>query len=451
MSRILLVDDDISFLRVYSEILETNGYSVQTAVSGQQCLEMLQKEFFEIILIDMLMPEMNGIELLRRLRQDYAHVLVLVLTGEGSIANAVEAMELGAFTYMVKPVEIEALLHNIRRAETFYQLSSENTSLRSKLAHRDASPVLVGHSQYIRDMAADIQQIAPTGSSVLITGESGTGKEVVVDMIHSASSRCKGPLVKVNCGALSETLLESELFGYEKGAFTGATARKIGYFELSSGGTLFLDEIGDMPLHLQHKLLRVLQEKCFARVGSTKSIYSDFRLICATNKDLRAEISAGAFREDLYYRLNVIRLKTSPLREHPEDVPELVNHFLSFYAREMNKRPVELLPAAMKLLQNYAWPGNVREVKNLCERLMVFTHGGSIDAEDIRTRLWEESGEPADEPNGTLRDADDQFQAAFLSKRLAEQQWNISRTAQLLGISRKTLQLKIKQYHLKPL
>ena len=451
MSQILLVDDDASFLCVYSEILETNGHTVQTATSGQACLDLLQKEFFEIVVIDMLMPEMNGIELLRHLRHDYPHMMVLVLTGEGSIPNAVEAMELGAFTYMVKPVEIETLLHNIRRAEEFYRLSSENTSLRSKLSHRDTSPTLVGHSSYIRNMIEDIQQIAPASSSVLITGESGTGKEVIVDMIHSASPRCKGPLVKVNCGALSESLLESELFGYEKGAFTGATARKIGYFELSSGGTLFLDEIGDLPLHLQHKLLRVLQEKCFARVGSTKSIYSDFRLICATNKDLKEEISAGSFREDLYYRLNVIRLITSPLREHPEDIPDLVQHFLTFYAQEMNKKPVELLPAAMELLQQYSWPGNVREVKNLCERLMVFARGGCVDADAIRTRLGEDCGKPAEEPSGTLRDADDQFQASFLAKRLEEQHWNISRTAQLLGISRKTLQLKIKQYQLKPL
>lgn len=451
MSHILLVDDDTTFLRVYSEVLKTNGHSVQVASSGRACLDILQTDFFEIAIIDMLMPEMNGIELLKHLRQDHPHMMVLVLTGEASISNAVEAMELGAFTYMVKPIEIETLLHNIQRAEAFFQLHSENTSLRNKLSYRDASPTLIGHSDHIQEIIADIQKIAPASSSVLITGESGTGKEVIVDMIHSSSPRCKGPLVKVNCGALSETLLESELFGYEKGSFTGANTRKIGYFELSGGGTLFLDEIGDMPLHLQHKLLRVLQEKCFARVGSTKSIYSDFRLICATNKDLKEEISAGSFREDLYYRLNVIRIRTKPLREHPEDIPDLVKHFIFFYAREMNKKPIDFLPSAMLPLQQYPWPGNAREVKNFCERLMVFANKSPLTPEDIRFYLGEECEDPPLEYTGTLKDADDNFQAVFLSKRLAEQQWNISQTAQLLGISRKTLQLKIKQYHLKPL
>lgn len=444
MNRVLLVDDDEKFLKVYSEILTSNGYETMTASSGKECLEKLRSEFFNIIIIDVLMPVMNGIELLKLIQQEYSSLIILVLTGEGSISGAVEAMELGAFTYMLKPLEIEVLLHNLKRAEQFYILNSENISLKNRLPISKKT-MLLGESTFIQETLKQIEQVSLANSSVLITGESGTGKEIIADLIHSSGKRALGPLIKVNCGVLNESLLESALFGYEKGAFTGATARKIGFFELSNGGTLFLDEIGDMSANLQQKLLRVIQEKTFERVGSTQVIRSDFRLICATNKNLKEEIKKGNFREDLFYRINVIPIKTTPLRKRKEDIPILLEYYISYFCYEMNKHVFKITEEALDVLMNYEWLGNVREVKNFCERLTVFSNGHDVSTEIIKNYIegdivWKNSYF-----SSTYREAEKEFQYNFLLKKLKENNWNISKTSEVLKISRKTLQLKIKE------
>lgn len=444
MNRVLLVDDDEKFLEVYSEILISNGYETATASSGEECLKKLRAEFFNIVIIDVLMPVMNGIELLKLIQQEYSSLIVLVLTGEGSISGAVEAMELGAFTYMLKPLEIEVLLQNLKRAEQFYILNSENISLKNRLPINNKT-MLLGESAFIKETIKQIEQVSSTNSSVLITGESGTGKEIIADLIHSYGKRALGPLVKVNCGALSESLLESELFGYEKGAFTGATARKIGFFELSNGGTLFLDEIGDMSANLQQKLLRVIQEKTFERVGSTQVIRSDFRLICATNKDLREEIKKGNFREDLFYRINVIPIKTVPLRRRKEDIPVLLEYYISYFCREMNKHVFKITDEALEDLMNYEWLGNVREVKNFCERLTVFSNGNDVSTKVIKNYIEGDTVWENTHSSSTYKEAEKDFQYNFLLKKLEENNWNISKTAEILKISRKTLQLKIKE------
>lgn len=444
MNRVLLVDDDEKFLEVYSEILISNGYETATASSGEECLKKLRAEFFNIVIIDVLMPVMNGIELLKLIQQEYSSLIVLVLTGEGSISGAVEAMELGAFTYMLKPLEIEVLLQNLKRAEQFYILNSENISLKNRLPINNKT-MLLGESAFIKETIKQIEQVSSTNSSVLITGESGTGKEIIADLIHSYGKRALGPLVKVNCGALSESLLESELFGYEKGAFTGATARKIGFFELSNGGTLFLDEIGDMSANLQQKLLRVIQEKTFERVGSTQVIRSDFRLICATNKDLREEIKKGNFREDLFYRINVIPIKTVPLRRRKEDIPVLLEYYISYFCREMNKHIFKITDEALEDLMNYEWLGNVREVKNFCERLTVFSNGNDVSTKVIKNYIEGDTVWENTHSSSTYKEAEKDFQYNFLLKKLEENNWNISKTAEILKISRKTLQLKIKE------
>lgn len=444
MNRVLLVDDDEKFLEVYSEILISNGYETATASSGEECLKKLRAEFFNIVIIDVLMPVMNGIELLKLIQQEYSSLIVLVLTGEGSISGAVEAMELGAFTYMLKPLEIEVLLQNLKRAEQFYILNSENISLKNRLPINNKT-MLLGESAFIKETIKQIEQVSSTNSSVLITGESGTGKEIIADLIHSYGKRALGPLVKVNCGTLSESLLESELFGYEKGAFTGATARKIGFFELSNGGTLFLDEIGDMSANLQQKLLRVIQEKTFERVGSTQVIRSDFRLICATNKDLREEIKKGNFREDLFYRINVIPIKTVPLRRRKEDIPVLLEYYISYFCREMNKHVFKITDEALEDLMNYEWLGNVREVKNFCERLTVFSNGNDVSTKVIKNYIEGDTVWENTHSNSTYKEAEKDFQYNFLLKKLEENNWNISKTAEILKISRKTLQLKIKE------
>ena len=444
MNRVLLVDDDKKFLKVYSEILISNGYETATASSGKECLEKLRSEFFNIIIIDVLMPVMNGIELLKLIQQEHSSLIILVLTGEGSISGAVEAMELGAFTYMLKPLEIEVLLHNLKRAEQFYILNSENISLKNRLPINKKT-MLLGESTFIQETLKQIEQVSFANSSVLITGESGTGKEIIADLIHSSGKRALGPLVKVNCGVLNESLLESALFGYEKGAFTGATTRKIGFFELSNGGTLFLDEIGDMSANLQQKLLRVIQEKTFERVGSTQVIRSDFRLICATNKNLKEEIKKGNFREDLFYRINVIPIKTTPLRKRKEDIPILLEYYISYFCCEMNKHIFKITEEALDVLMNYEWLGNVREVKNFCERLTVFSNGYDISIEIIKNYIegdivWKNSYF-----SSTYKEAEKEFQYNFFLKKLKENNWNISKTAEMLKISRKTLQLKIKE------
>jgi len=445
MKTILMIDDDKSFLKVYAEILRGEGYGVETAESGPQALRMLEEDYYDLVISDVVMPEMNGIEVLKKIKAEYPDVLVIMLTGEGSISGAVEAMEEGAYTYLVKPLDIDQLLVNIRRAMEFLELNSENRSLKSKISRMDAGGQLIGCSRFIEDLKRQIQKIAPTYASVLIMGESGTGKEIIADLLHANSQNGKGPFIKVNCAALAESVLESELFGHEKGSFTGAVSAKPGRFELARGGTLFLDEIGELSPKLQSKLLRVLQEKEFERVGGTRTIKVDFRLISATNKDLKAEVENGTFREDLYYRINVVPLYTIPLRERPEDIPLLFEHYLDYFCKEMKKPKLRLDEECMGILKKYQWKGNVRELRNLAERLVVFADGERLSAQMLPEEILGQSDRRESIDQLSFHKAKQEFEKKYLIRRLEKNNWNISATADEIGLARKNLQLKIKQ------
>jgi len=445
MKTILMIDDDKSFLKVYAEILRGEGYGVETAESGPQALRMLEENYYDLVISDVVMPEMNGIEVLKKIKAEYPDVLVIMLTGEGSISGAVEAMEEGAYTYLVKPLDIDQLLMNIRRAMEFLELNSENRSLKSKISRMDAGGQLIGCSRFIEDLKIQIQKIAPTNASVLIMGESGTGKEIIADLLHANSQNSKGPFIKVNCAALAESVLESELFGHEKGSFTGAVSAKPGRFELARGGTLFLDEIGELSPKLQSKLLRVLQEKEFERVGGTRTIKVDFRLISATNKDLKAEVEKGTFREDLYYRINVVPLYTVPLRERPEDIPLLFEHYLDYFCKEMKKPKLRPDEECMDILKKYQWKGNVRELRNLAERLAVFADGEQLSAQMLPEEIRGQRARSESMDQLGFHEAKQEFEKKYLIHRLEKNNWNISATADEIGLARKNLQLKIKQ------
>ena len=445
MNRILMVDDDLRFLEVYSEILRNSGYDTDTAESGEQALSLLGSKYYNIAIVDVLMPRMNGIEFIKKIKERCPEIIVLMLTGEGSIQGAVKSMELGAFTYMLKPIEPEELLYHIKRAEAVFLLKSENISLKNSMENRKRSYELIGNSLYLNKLRGDIQLLGKTSSTVLITGESGTGKELIANIIHQNSQRKKGPFVAVNCGAIPENLVESELFGYEKGAFTGALKQKIGKFELSNGGTLFLDEIGDMPLNAQTKLLRVLQERCFERVGGNDLIHSDFRLICATNKDLLAEIKNGNFREDLFYRINIVPINVLPIRERREDILDLFESFYGQFCAEMNKKRAILTEDAKIVLQNYSWKGNGREIKNVAERIAVFSDGTPITRERIQAYL-SCNMERASLGEMNLKEAEEAFEKEYIMKHLTNNDFNVAKTAEQLGITRQTLYNKIEKY-----
>ena len=447
MNNILMVDDDTKFLKVYSKILTENGYKTATASSGEDALQLMKQNYFNMAVVDIMMPTMNGIDLLKILKKEYPSLIVMILTGEGSIEGAVEAMKLGAYTYMSKPVNIDNLLNNVKRASELYVLNAQNISLKN--IERDyTKSILLGESKFVKTTMGKIEKAGPANSTVLITGESGTGKEVIADLIHKNSLRNNGAFIKVNCGALSENILESELFGYEKGAFTGATTSKQGRFELANGGTLFMDEIGDISGNLQQMLLRVIQEKTFERVGGITTIHSDFRLICATNKDLSEEIKQGRFREDLYYRINVIPITTEPLRNHSEDIPILFKNFVDHYSEEMNKPKLTIDDKLNQRIIAYNWPGNVRELKNFAERMVVFASGNTLTSHDFSMFMNEDIDISEYKEASTYHDAEKQFQKKYLRKKLLENDWNITHTAEKIQVSRKTLQLKIKELNI---
>ncbi|QIB70159.1 sigma-54-dependent Fis family transcriptional regulator [Aminipila butyrica] len=454
MYSILMIDDDASFLNIYSKIISSREYAVETCTDPVAALKRLETESFHMVILDVVMAEMNGVEVLKRIKEKNPDQLVMMLTGEGSITGAVESMENGAYTYMIKPVEIDQLLLNIQKAEEFLRLHEENAQLRTQLKDMTKGLAVVGCSSSMEELKRQIAQIAPTNSSVLITGESGTGKEIIANLLHCNSERRDGPLIKVNCSALAESVLESELFGHEKGAFTGAIAAKKGRFEMAAGGTLFLDEIGDMPYSLQSKLLRVLQEKEIERVGGTKTIQVDFRLVCATNKNLQEAIAEGSFREDLFFRINVVPLTTTPLRQRTEDILPILIYYLDYYADEMSKPRVNLSQEAKNALLRYSWRGNVRELKNLAERLIVFSNG-EIITEAMLPEELRQGTENLVSPQATdfasvfsstdLRTARNQFERQFISEMLRQNHGNVTATADQIGIARKNLQVKMKQ------
>jgi DNA-binding NtrC family response regulator len=442
--RIMVVDDEAAMRESLAGWLTKEGYRTLTAASGPEALELLTKDTYTLLLVDIKMPGMDGLALLRRVKSGFSDSLVIMITAYGSIESAVEAMKQGASDYLLKPFDPELMLLIIDKLLKQRAMAEENQLLKDRLAEREGALFedLVSGSPVMHPVFKLIEDVAPTETPVLITGESGTGKELVARALHARSARAFGPFVTINCGALAEGLLESELFGHERGAFTGAVKARRGRLEMADGGTLFLDEVGEIPLKMQVDLLRVLEDRRFQRVGGSDSLTSDFRLICATHQDLPQLINAGRFRPDFYYRINVIAIFIPPLRERPEDVQTLSRHFLNRFAREMNKPVKGLTPEAQRLLAAYAWPGNVRELKNVMERAVVICRSNLIGAPEL---VFLQTG-GGGEPRGlTLQEVEQEH----LRKILSLSDWNVSQAAQVLQIDRSTLMRKIKRFDLK--
>lgn len=443
---ILIVDDEPSIRSSLKGVLEDEDFKVYTANSGEEALEKLQSLKPDVILLDVLMPGgIDGIETLRRIKNIEPDSAVIIITGHGTIDMTVTAMEMGALDFIEKPLSVDRILMRIEQALEKKKLKEENISLKKEIDERFQ---IIGESLPMRELATKIMQVAPTNSRVLIMGENGTGKELVARALHRNSRRSDKPFVQVNCAAIPDELIESELFGHEKGAFTGAIARTQGKFEQANGGTLFLDEIGDMSLRTQSKVLRVLETQEFTRIGGKDIIHVDVRVIAATNKNLRKEVDEGRFREDLFYRLNVIPIYVPPLRERKEDIPLLVAYFLNRFCIEHGKREKRISPSAMQILQQYNWPGNVRELKNIVERLVIMVSGDVIEVSDLPSDIIGQISDDIGFPNLELKDARNEFERKYILQVLRANNWNISETANQLGIERTNLYRKMKQYNI---
>lgn len=441
---ILLTDDEDTFRNIMAKELTRMGYDVTCCASGAETLEKMQERDFDVVILDMNMPVMNGIETLKRVKETEATTEVIVLTGQGSIENAVQAIKSGAYDYLTKPCRLSELDALLQKALEKRQLNRENVHLRRLIERNRKIPVMIGNSTAMNDVYKMIDRVAPSDSIVLIQGESGTGKEIVAQTIHQCSTRTNKPFVVVNCATLQETLLESELFGHAKGAFTGATESRTGLFEAADGGTLFLDEIGELTVNTQAKLLRVVQSGEIRRVGDSKVITVDTRIIAATHKNLPTEVKNGRFREDLYFRLNVITLSLPPLRERSEDIPALIDHFLRLFCQNIQTK--RILPDALTMMTQYNWPGNVRELENTIQRLVVLTEGENISIEDLpeNIRGVSTSTTATEGAEGTLSEVEKKH----ILKVLHEKQGNKTLAAEALGISLKTLYNKLKVYHI---
>jgi two-component system, NtrC family, response regulator len=455
MDTILVVDDEVNYLTVMEALLGEESYEVLTAPGGQEALKLATNNDVDLVLTDMKMPKMNGIELLGEVKRLYPDLPVIMMTAFGTVEKAVAAMKAGAFDYILKPFKNEELLVTIARALEHHRLVQQNRMLLQDLDKKYGAPNIVGESKAMREILALVKRVANSRATVMISGESGTGKELVARAIHQQSPRAGKNFVSVNCAALTETLLESELFGHERGAFTHAVSMRKGRFELADGGTLFLDEVAEMSPALQVKLLRVLQEMEFERVGGNKTIKVDVRLVAATNRDLKEEVEEGRFREDLYYRLNVVHLHIPSLRERHEDIPPLATHFLRKYTQENARGEVHLSPEAMKLLLHYAWPGNVRELENVMERAVILCSQNLITVNDFPRELGGESVDPSrlniDRfiPLQTpLTEALEQIEEQMIRRALEQSGQVQVRAAELLGITKSLLQYKLKKYQL---
>ncbi len=443
--RILVVDDEVSIRESLRGILQDEGYLTTVAASGEEAIEEVLKDPPDLILLDIWLPGMDGLAVLAEIKKLHAGLPVIIISGHGSIDTAVRATKMGAFDYVEKPLSLERIIVSVQNGLELFRLKEENRLWQQKARHRTR---LTGKSPAVEFLRQEIQRAAPTNATVLITGENGTGKELVARMLHQLSRRSQRPMVEVNCAAIPEDLIESELFGHEKGAFTGAVERRKGKFDAANGGTLFLDEIGDMSLRTQAKILRIIQEQNFERVGGSRPIQVDARIIAATNKDLQKEIDAGHFRQDLYYRLNVIPIHVPPLRERLQDIPLLVDDFLNQVADESTMGRKEIDPAVHALLQSYGWPGNVRELRNFVERLVIMTPGQLIRPEDLprdfrqQVQHYESGNDPYRLPS--LKEARALFEREYLVRKLGEYSWNISLTAQQIGLERSHLHRKMK-------
>ena len=437
---ILIVDDEESVRdSLYNWFIE-DGYRVECAENAKKALLILESEGFDIILADIKMPGMDGLEMLRRIKVLKPDSIVIIMTAFATVDTAVQALKDGAYDYVTKPFDPDDLSHLIRNASKQITLADENETLRNKVVSLENVEDLIGGSEPMKKVLQAIESVAQSSSSVVITGESGTGKELVARAIHSNSPRKFFPLVSVHCGALTESLLESELFGHEKGAFTGAMYNRKGRFEMADNGTIFLDEIATISPKMQIDLLRVLETKSFVRVGGNKEITSDFRVICATNKDLKSLVDKGEFREDLYYRLNVVNIYVPPLRERKEDIPLLVDYFIRKYCLSMNKPPVTIEQAALKRIEEFSFPGNVRELENMIERAIVVGNGKKITVKDLPV-----------ERTAVISAAEslDELEKSHINLILIKYGWNISRAAKALRVDRVTLYNKISKYGLK--
>ncbi len=445
MLEILVVDDEPSILESLRDILEDEGYRVKCVASGEEALNLVEEGPPDLVLLDVWLPGIDGLEVLSRLRETYPHLPVIIISGHGTIEMAVKAVKLGAFDFLEKPLSYDRVVVSVKNALRFKSLEEENLRLRARFEE----PGLTGDSPAIREVKTLIARVAPTEATVLIQGESGVGKEVAARMIHRLSLRSQGPFVEVNCAAIPETLIESELFGHEKGAFTGATQARKGKFDQAHRGTLFLDEVGDMSLSAQAKVLRVLQEKRFQRVGGDRLIEVDVRVIAATNKDLKAEMEAGRFREDLYFRLNVVPITIPPLRERPEDIPLLVEEFLDELSRHSGLGRKVVAPEVLEALKRHSWPGNVRELKNLIERLVIISPGQEITLNDLPREFLEEVENPPEEQPpwfevDSFKEARELFEREFLRRKLEAVGGNISHLARAVGLRRSYLHRKLK-------
>ncbi len=446
---ILIVDDEASIRATLRAVLEDEGYRVSAAGSGADALRLVTDEPPDLIFLDVWMERMDGLETLAEIKRLRPDAVVVMISGHATIETAVKATRLGAYDFVEKPLSLEKTLLTVARALEHARLERENAALREGLALRAE---IIGDSAPMRRLREQIATAAPTTGRVLIHGENGSGKELVARAIHAQSARAERPFVEVNCAAIPEELIESELFGHEKGAFTGALARRRGKFELADGGTLFLDEIGDMSLKTQAKVLRALEEQAFERVGGKDTVKVDVRVIAASNRDVEALIREGRFRDDLYYRLNVIPIEVEPLRARKDDIPELVDHFIALFCLENGKRPKSVSGEALAYFLAYDWPGNVRELRNMVERLVIMAPGDVIGADDVPAPLRPKDATPraGQARERSLKEARDNFERAYILAELRAQDWNMTRTAERLGIERSHLYRKLKAYRITP-
>lgn len=443
--KLLIVDDEKNMRWAISRALEKEGYEIYEASNGQEGIAIFERNRPDVMLLDLKMPVMDGMETLKKIRETNTTTPILMLTAHGTMETAIEAMKLGAMDYLSKPFDVEELKVQIRKALHVSELEEQVTYLKETTAFETGN-VVIGDSQPMKALMAMVERVAATPATILIQGESGTGKEIVAHLIHHNSPRRDKPFIKVNCGAIPETLIESELFGHEKGAFTGATSRKIGKFERARGGTILLDEIGELNLSMQVKLLRVLQDKEIERVGGSETVSVDARVIAATNRQLKEMTEEGTFREDLYYRLNVIPLDIPPLRERKEDIPAFVNHFLKVYGNEMGRKNMTLSPEAMEQLVNHPWKGNVRELENVIERLVILSPTDDVKKVDLPhsddTEAKKEGKILLPEEGVSL----DDLEKDLILQALEKTGNNQTKAAQLLGISRHTLMYRMDKH-----
>ncbi len=442
MPTILIVEDEAKMRRLLELNLSDEGFHVLTTGDAEAGLKIMAQENVDLVVTDLKLPGMSGLDFLLSVKHANSALPVVVMTAFGSVETAVEAMKAGASDYVLKPFSLAEMRMVIHKELDVRRLREENRSLREALGHKYGYPNVVAKSAAMQEVLSTVERIAPTNTTVLLGGESGVGKDLIAHVIHQRSRRASGPFIKINSTAIPENLLESELFGYEKGAFTGATTNKPGKFELADKGTLFLDEIGDVPGATQVKLLRVLQEREFERLGGTRTLKVDVRLVAATNRDLRAALEEGTFREDLYYRLNVVPIDIPPLRQHKDDIPDLVQLFLARFARESGKEINSVSPAAMQILMDFHWPGNVRELENIIERSCALANGSSLEASDIHLDAYRAKSAAGDNflpPGQTL----EQWEDEMIREALKRANGNKSQAARLLGLSRNALRYRL--------